>query len=54
MKAMKSWKKSLKHKVQPLLTYLNSGSLKGSDEQVPKVSDDTQSVSLLILQYLGA
>ena len=45
MKAMKSWKKSLKHKGQPLLTYLNSGALKHSDEQAPTVYDDTGSVS---------
>ena len=48
MKAMKSWKKSFKHKGQPLLTYLYSGALKDSDEQAPTVYDDTgaQSVSL--------
>ena len=45
MKAMKSWKKSLKHKGQPLLTYLNSRALKDSDEQAPTVYDDNGSVS---------
>ena len=46
MKVMISWKKSLKHKGQPLfLTYLNSGALKDSDEQVQTVYDDAGSVS---------
>jgi len=48
MKAMKSWKKSLKHKCQPLLTYLNSGALKDNEIQVAasiSVNDDINSVS---------
>jgi len=40
MKAMKSWKKSLKHRGQPLLTYLNSGFLKDSGELPSLVLDD--------------
>ena len=31
MKAMKYWKKSIKHKSQPLLAYLNTGALKEND-----------------------
>jgi len=45
MKAMKSWKKSLKHKCQPLLTYLNSGALKDSDILASTVSGEDGSLS---------
>ena len=48
MKAMKSWKKSLKHKSQPLLTYLTSGALKDCDEQGQTVLDNASTLSQTI------
>ena len=47
-KAMKSWKKFLKHKGQPLLTYLTSGALKDCDEQGQTVLDDASTLSQTI------
>lgn len=49
MKAMKSWKKSIKHKSQPLLTYLTSGTLKDNLQaptDIVDASSVTQSMNL--------